>query len=478
MTFNKEKTQNREDRDIIELLSQGADERIFTNKKGLTKYGTQLVHNKTINRGSCTSNVVTGENFEILKDIYNSITCEADWITQNEHIFKSIKNVINEPDQDNFELILAPSGTDLVYIPLILAKLINPQKKILNITTCIEELGSGTKLAAKGKYYANYNQFGEKTEKGASIIKENNIETYFCRARCEKGEIINNQDEIIEIVNKHPDHTIIINLVFGSKSGIEDNLELIDKIKGDNIFWNTDLCQFRHSKAIIKKLIEKNSTVMLTGSKFYQCPPFCAAILIPKDIFNKISENKNDKNISEFNTVFSSYDFPTSLRNELGLNKKINPARILKWSYTLEEIEKFNAIPKPIVQEKIDAWRTVVLTALEKHEEFTLMPFQEDTNKTIISFRVKYNNEYLNEQALRKLHYLTATKTYDNLGEKQSMVFIGQPVTYFNDKSFLRLAIGSKNIREFITNNEVNFELDKKIIDILTINLKTIYEDL
>jgi hypothetical protein len=462
---------------ILQLLSQGADERIFTNEKELTKYGTPLSNSKVINRGSCTCSVATGDSLEQLKSMYRSNTCETDWIDQNDQIFNKIKGIINEKDQDNFELFLAPSGTDLVYIPLIIAKLITPKKKILNITTCIEELGSGTKLAAQGKYYADYNQFGEKVEKGKTVLDVDDIKTYFCRARSENGDILNNQNEIIEVIKKHPDHTIIINLVYGSKSGIEDNLELFDKIKGDNIFWNTDLCQFRHSKAVIKKLIEKNSTVMITGSKFYQCPPFCAAILIPKNIFNSISENTNPEAIKGFDSVFSSYDTPPILRQKLGLKGRINPARILKWSYTLKEIEKFNLLPKTLVQEKVNAWRKAVSSFLEESEEYELMPFQENTNKTIISFRVKYNGGYLNELALRKLHYLTATKKYNNLGKDQSMVFIGQPVTYFNDKSFLRLAIGSKNIREFVKDNEINFEIDRKIIDILTTNLKTHYED-
>lgn len=467
-----------EDKNLIELLSQGADERIFTNEKGLTRYGVKTCNHKIINRGSCTCSVVTGSDFENMKGIYRSMDNEADWIAQNDNIFDEIKKIINEPSKDNFELFLAPSGTDLVYFPIILSKIISPEKKILNITTCIEELGSGTRLAAEGKYYADYNQFGEKVSKGNSILKDEKIETYFCQARCKDGFILNNQEEIIELVNEHPNHTIIINLVYGSKSGIEDNLDLIDKIKGDNILWNTDLCQFRHSKEIINKLISKNSTVMITGSKFYQSPPFCAAVLVPKNILKKIPLKTDPENINKFGTVFSSYDCPPYLRKRLGLRETLNASRIIKWRATLEEIEKFNTLPKHKVQEKIIAWRNAVIKFLKEHKEYELMPFQEDTNKTIISFRVKYNGEYLNEQSLRKLHYITVTQNYDNLGEHESMVFIGQPVTYFNDKSFLRLAIGSKNIRKFVKDDEVNFELDRKIVNILTTNLKNNYENL
>jgi hypothetical protein len=40
------------------------------------------------------------------------------------------------------------------------------------------------------------------------------------------------------------------------------------------------------------------------------------------------------------------------------------------------------------------------------------------------------------------------------------------------------LAIGSKNIREFVKKNETAFELDKKIVAILSENLTEHYDDL
>jgi hypothetical protein len=471
-------TQKQEDRDIITLLSKGADERIFTNENGLTRYGVSASNIAVINRGSCTCSVVTDDSIELIKDMYQSVKDPSKWIAENDQIFDRVKVFINDKNEDDFELFLAPSGTDLVYVPLILSKLIAPKRNILNITTCIEELGSGTRLASSGKYYSNYNQFGETVAKGDSILANNDIETYFCKARCEKGEIINNQEEIIDVVKKHPEHSIIINLVYGSKSGIEDNLELIDKIDAPNVLWNTDLCQFRHSKEIIKKLIRKNSTVMITGSKFYQCPPFCAAVLIPKTILNNISKKANANSIEEFSSIFSTYDLPPNLRSKLGLRDQLNPARIIKWKYTLQEILNFNLIPSEQVQEKINSWRNHVIEFLNSFPEFELMPYQEDTNKTIISFRLKYKGAYLNEKQLRKLHYITVTKRYKDLSEGKSMVFIGQPVTYFSDKSFLRLAIGSKNIREFVKKNETAFELDKKIVAILSENLTEHYDDL
>jgi hypothetical protein len=105
-----------------------------------------------------------------------------------------------------------------------------------------------------------------------------------------------------------------------------------------------------------------------------------------------------------------------------------------------------------------------------------MMPHQEKTNKTIISFRVKYQGKYLNETELKKLHNYMVSSEFSYL-QKKIKIFLGQPVTYDDNKSFLRLAIGSKNIREFIKNDEKEFELDKSIIDALVENINKYNEN-
>ena len=55
-------------------------------------------------------------------------------------------------------------------------------KKILNIITCIEELGSGTVNAGQGKYFAGTNQFGNPIPKGGAIIDQDFVETEYLSA--------------------------------------------------------------------------------------------------------------------------------------------------------------------------------------------------------------------------------------------------------------------------------------------------------
>lgn len=52
-------------------------------------------------------------------------------------------------------VFLSPSGSDAEYFALLIAKLINPDKHIVNIVTCNEEVGSGTLAAAGGKFFSH-----------------------------------------------------------------------------------------------------------------------------------------------------------------------------------------------------------------------------------------------------------------------------------------------------------------------------------
>ena len=457
---------------IENLLSKGADERILINDDGNTKYSIPLLHDNIVNRGSCTCSVATRDELGCITKVLEETSSENDWIDQIDNISNRLKAVLNEEGKDNLELFFAPSGTDLVYYPLMLSNLTNPNRKILTITTCIEELGSGTRLAATARYYANYNQFGEEIKLGEKILSSIDVSSRFFKARSESGEILNNHDEILALIKEHEDHIIIINLVYGSKSGIEDSIGLIDKIKGDNIFWNIDFCQFRHSNTIINKLIEKKSTIMITGSKFYQTPPFCAALIVSKDLYRQILNVSTVEwnKVKPFESIFSAYDFPKAIRHKTNFRKKVNPSVILRWLCALNEIEMYNAIPEDKTEEKINDWRDTVVEHLEKNESFEIMPFQEDTNKTIVSFRVKKEGRFLNHEELKELHKYTVLSDYSFLPE-ESKLFIGQPVTYHDNKSFLRLAIGSKNIRKFIENDEQHFKMDKQIIDALKDNI-------
>lgn len=463
---------NRE-QEISKLLSQGADERIFPDENGLSRYGISLLNEDIINRGSCTASPAIGEDVKYIEKLLETTHTDEDWIENQERNTNKLKKWLNVEGEDLFDVFYGPSGTDLFYYPIIFSKLLHPERQIINLITCKEELGSGTPFASEGKYYAGYNQFGEEITKGNRIISEEELQTTFFQARSEEGHILNHEEQIKKFVHSNPDKSIIINLVYGSKSGISDNVALIDKIEANNILWSIDMCQLRHKKETIRMFLNKNAMVMITGSKFYQAPPFCAALLVPKSVSNQIAQTQNWESIKNFGNIFSQYDIPLRLKANFNFPKKLNISRNIRWALTINEIGKYSEIDEQETESKIRLWNKTVMDEIKKIEEFELMPHQERTNKSIISFRIKINNKYLDHAELKKLHRAIVTDNHAaKLGVKK--LFIGQPVAYTN-KSFMRVAIGAKNVRRFVQNNETEFAKDKTVLNIIKEKLYEVY---
>ena len=158
--------------------------------------------------------------------------------------------------------------------------MLNPNKKLINIVSCPEELGSGSGYASESRFYANYNQFGDKIPKGEFVDSEHISEVHYLDARDKEGNILDRSKSVKEIIDANKDAAVVGSLVFGSKSGIKDDLDIIDP--DDGTMWVVDLCQFRVDPKLIHELLEKGVMIMLTGSKFFQAPPFCAAMLVPR----------------------------------------------------------------------------------------------------------------------------------------------------------------------------------------------------
>ena len=453
-------------------MQTGCDERIYLDQNGATRYGINpLLYEDRINRGSCTCGSFSKENeaemYRLLsrnledKDNYEALL--------NEQTAK-LKELLNYPGEDKFEIFYGASGTDLVYFPIIFASILYPNRPILNILSCPEELGSGTLYAVRGEYYANYNQFEEAVPRGQKVWPGFNIKVLHLDARDIDGNIINHEAYINEQISRHSNYSIIGSLVYGSKSGIQDNLEMIDSFDRKDIMWNVDLCQFRHDLKTIHSILDKQGCVMITGSKFYQAPPFCGALLVNKDMMKSL-ENGDFSVVSTFKDLMSAYDFPESLRAKTGLPYRQNIGLHLRWACFLNERSAFQEIPENEVNDVIDRWSETVRTELESHEEFDLMPDQFRTNKTIISFRIRKNGEYLNNDELSKLFKSIVSGSYADKYPFDK-VFMGQPVVY-GDRAFLRLAIGSMNIRKFHQMDEQSFNDDKSLIQIIRDKIKS-----
>jgi hypothetical protein len=212
---------------------------------------------------------------------------------------------------------------------------------------------------------------------------------------------------------------------------------------------------------------------MLTGSKFYQAPPFCGAMLVPQSIYQKMLLGSDKLKHLQWGDLFSNYDLPLALRSKIDLPNLLNHASIARWKIALRNLSLYDQLSTERTKIKIEAWHNSITKYLANNQHFELMPFQEKSNQTIISFRVCIGNIFLDYDELKILHSSIVLDDYEATHSFQR-IFIGQPVRY-GKKSFLRLAIGANNIRKFILEQEEDFEIDYQIIQIIESKLVSLY---
>lgn len=451
---------------ILEVLGQGCDERIYINPEtGRNKYHLKPAEgDDLLQRGSCTANVLTPSGKKVatkLLEEYDTL----DYETLVKHQSNRLKTLIQSESQSTFDVFFAPSGSDLVYYPLMFQRLLNPTQKIVNIVSCPQELGSGSLYASEGKFYAQYNQFGDSIPKGELVDPIHEVDIHYLSARADDGVILDRTENFHRLIEKNTDAAIIGSLVLGSKSGIKDDLKIIDP--NSDTMWVVDLCQFRVDRPLIHKLLKIGVLVMLTGSKFFQSPPFCAAMLVPRNWCDRLKMVEDTSVMTAFNKIFSAYDLPQSVINlSSKLSRRDNKGLRLRWEIALSEMEAYSVWNFEQTEMIINTWRDGVMQRLMTSQYFELMPDQYKTNPSIISFQVWVNKCALNHKQLKELFETVCIAEHKGFSDGIKRVFFGQPVAYGN-KSFIRLAIGSNSIRYFLELGSVMLHNDYRLIEII-----------
>jgi len=457
------------------LITSGGDERTdlkapdFTNKYGLNPVRYQGL----LNRGSCTTSPLNAFSESVVKSLINEKLPQKGYETIRKEHTARLKKLLNYEGEDTFDVFWGPSGSDLIYIPLLFASLLYPGKRIVHMLTCPEELGSGTQVGARGEYFMQVNQFGKKLPQHELIDPNLDIEMVHYAARSVEGNINNHQGDLLKTIQANPNAAKIGSLVIGSKSGIENNIDVLDLVD-DDMLWVVDLCQFRNSKRLIHKLLDRNCMIMLTGSKFYQAPPFCGAMLLPKKLTERVVECPVNMDLKPYGDLFSAYDVPNCFTKlQEILPREENIGLMARWECGLSEMEAFDSIPKQDRKKLVQDWNDLVCAEINARGDFfELMPNQEMTNNSIISFRVKKKGQYVNNGDLRRFFNELVTDQYPGTFQgPYDRLFIGQPVNY-GDRSFIRLALGAHDIR-MLLQKENPFVNEIRILELIQRKLTT-----
>ena len=449
-------------------ITSGGDERIELKENGLNKYFLNPNDaDGILSRASCTCSPLSN-------DVKARVKAAFKVITSNEATLEDIrikqryrmKALLQNSNSTDFNIFFAPSGSDLCYYPLLFSKIKNGDQPIMSLISRPEELGTGSILANTGKYHAEKTQIKESVTKSSSIKDGLHVDHILFPARSSDGNVIDHKTKIYEAIDQYRDsHTIIVNLVIGSKSGIEDSVSII-KDGPEDVTWVIDLCQMRARPKLFNELLAANCLLMITGSKFYQSPPFSGALLVPESYADGIMNGRIDEEIVDgFDTVYSKYDIPPSYRQLRELFKPHeNIGLTLRWEAAICESENLSRYTEREATFAISNWNRRLIDYFGTKECFELLPDQDLTNNSILSIKVKGHKGYFDADQLKELyeHLVTRGHEYQDRFKKLT---IGQPVTY-EDHAFVRFALGSTNVRELIESNH-DMSNDFLLIDVL-----------
>jgi hypothetical protein len=449
------------------LILSGGDERLTVNSAGENKYYVNPLQSAGVfNRGSCTCSPLTPDGERAARSLLNRLAArEVKFGAARQSQRQRIIELYDPDGTHDMNVIFAPSGSDLCYLPLLFSSAIRPGTPVHNIVVCCEELGSGSLLAHQGKYFSRQSQIARHLTTGEAVSQKLEIVYHPFSARDEAAAILDHSRTIKQLIQDHSAHSaVIVNLVIGSKSGIENSLSIIEECQEYDVVWTVDLCQMRSAPALVGHLLDLNCLLFITGSKFYQAPPFCGAILVPGRRMRDLAEAASP-DIAGFNRLFSRCDFPDdldSLRARFPAYQ--NRGLLLRWEAALAEMELFDHLPSDKTTAAIETWNRTVLDALDRSRVLEPLRDQEQTNRSIVSFRIRHGHRFLSHEELQILHRQVAETGHQTLSRHRK-VLIGQPVSY-GAGSFLRLAIGAHDVRQLVTGS-TDFDDDLALIRLI-----------
>lgn len=437
--------------DFDEVILTGGDERLDLDCQGRNKYhvdprsGTGALH-----RGSCTNSPLTDTGRSAATAAYQQLLAgDVGYDELCARQRRRLLDVFVPGEHRRAGVFFAPSGSDLCYLPLLMASLWSGSSHLRNVVTTSEELGSGSVAAHAGHFYAARSQIGD-TPSGAQIDDRLDVEPVYLSARDGDGAVIDHGPRLEEIITQRTDdRVLVVNLVIGSKSGIENGIGIVERFRDADVVWTVDLCQMRVRPDLVERLLDLGCLLFTTGSKFYQAPPFCGAMLIPDVWLDRIA-SVGPASLSGFDRLFAAQDVPAEWPTVRALLPSLeNMGLRLRWEAALAEIEAFDAVPDPVSAEIMDRWNRVVVDRIDSSIRLELLRDQEHTNDSIVSFRVRSNEgAFLDRPGLAELHRRLAVESSPEIAPFDRAI-IGQSVSY-ESGSFLRFAIGSRDVRRWI----------------------------
>jgi len=474
---------------LEEVLISNCDDRTtlnFTTGKNMYHSGPFPAPKGAVVRSSCTCSPVTPLVLEKFLHDPDTVKYIADATTSDDitgimdDLRKRLANAFELPDST--AIVLCSSGTDAELVPLALAQELKPgSNQVRTVITAKKEIGRGVVQAAAGEFFNPLTPLGgdlaarTKTNKVPEDLSAQ-VSASTVELRDADGVVQDATTECTRAVidSFNANEIIVLHSVQGTKTNARDPFPPVDldalaeagvdaRLNSDYLVV-VDGCQGRLTNSEIRGYLEAGAIVLLTGSKFFQGPPFSGAVLLPGQLTDALRKHDTTVPLPKIMSEFlSQTDVPEQLAYwRQQLPNIANRGTALRWLGAMTEIEAYQSAGSTSDKQAVTAqWRHKVVNAVNATEHLRVF----EANDTIINIAVEPTpGNALGMEDLKKL-YLWMTldlskplaKVALNTEERKALTtpcLIGQPVDVATDFGVVRIALGASDVRALLNNKE------------------------
>ena len=258
-------------------------------------------------------------------------------------------------------------------------------------------------------------------------------------------------------------------------------------VPGRDVFVVVDACQGRVTNVEVRNFLDDGAMVLVTGSKFYQGPPFSGALLIPPELNTALAAATNNANNANCEALrlpafmseyFGSADLPPELTAwRAQLSTRANRGSAVRWLGALAEMEAYhNTGTEESRAAAVDAW---LATVVERVAAAGGAAEVFEANGSIVNIQVRRGGSdgpLLSTGDLKKLHRWLTMDLHETLREAVSLdesalalactpVFIGQPVEVAETFGVVRIALGAADVRALLEHSKDVTAQDEIVIN-------------
>ncbi|KAL2022186.1 hypothetical protein VTK56DRAFT_6015 [Thermocarpiscus australiensis] len=497
---------------VKQHLTEGGDERLHLSPAtGGNKYfcPPHPVPDAIL-RGSCTCSPPSSHAFDAACRLLNRVWNGEESL---EGAFDDVRERISRAlgFQTPHHIVLHPSGTDAEFTALLVgaktAKALGCTG-IVNVVVGAGEVGSNTANAAGGRHFSKYMPNGgvESSEKLVYDFPEG-TKVVQLRARQADGSMMPDFDQLVlnaleEAAASAQKPFFIVHAVDGSKVGSHiTSRKLVGEVQarsGRRTLVVLDACQGRTEREEVDWYLARGAVVLITASKFYGAPGFCAMAVVPDSIASLLKHDDDAEVPSGIADYLTQFQVPSALKAiRTALPREpVNVGLLLRWTCGVAEMERFASVG-PKAGEGIRRWVRGLQGLISLgYPNLELLPADDNSRdigqvsqlggvNSIISFKLLSgeSKRRLGIAALRQIHQWMTTDVSSLLpvsaseAERKAVrvkCFIGQPVD-LGSFEILRLAIGAalaSDLGEDPTRLESALGDDAKVLDKMNVLVK------